>query len=393
MMKDLYKTMFVSAALFAAPGMAHAADETVTVGFPVALSGFVAPYDDGPRKAALLAIDNINAEGGLLGKKIVSVEADTKSDPGEGANAATDVLGKGATMVMVTCDFDFGAPAALVAQAQNKIAFSSCAADPKFGAQGIGNNAYTMATASIAQGALLAEFAYNELGYRNAFVLNDLQVEYNKSLCNSFQERFAELAGPEGIIDVDAYNAGNDTSIAPQITRIKSHDDIDVIMFCGAINGGSYVRQIRAAGIEEPMLAGESMDGSYWLEAVPDLSNFYVATYGSIFGDDPNPEVNAFVTKFEEKYGELPVTAHSMTGYSVIEAWAEAVKRANSFDTDAVRAELDKFSNEPLLVGETTFSPDIHINTVRPMTMLEIENGKHKAIGSFSAEKVSDIKF
>lgn len=392
-MTDLYRTALISAALLATPALAHAEDDTVTVGFPVALSGFVAPYDDGPRKAALLAIDDINASGGLLGKKIASVEADTKSDPGEGANAAADVLGKGAIMVMVTCDFDFGAPAALVAQAQNKIAFSSCAADPKFGAQGIGNNAYTMSTASIAQGALLAEYAYNELNFRKAFILNDLQVEYNKSLCQSFRDRFTELAGTEGIVDIDAYNAGNDTSIAPQITRIKSHDDIDVIMFCGAINGGSYVRQIRAAGIDEPMLAGESMDGSYWLEAVPDLSNFHVATYGSIFGDDPDPKVNDFMARFRQKYGEPPVTAHSMTGYSVIEAWAEAVKRAGTFDTDAVRGELDKFKDVELLVGSTSFTPDLHINTDRPMTMLVIENGKHQAVGSYAADKVPEIKF
>ncbi|KAB2893321.1 MAG: ABC transporter substrate-binding protein, partial [Kofleriaceae bacterium] len=105
-------------AVAAAPFAALAQDE-VTVGFAIALSGFVAPYDDGPYKAAQLAIDDINAKGGLLGKKIVHVAADTASDPAQGATAATDVLSKGAELVMVTCDFDFGAPAALVAQSQN----------------------------------------------------------------------------------------------------------------------------------------------------------------------------------------------------------------------------------------------------------------------------------
>ena len=384
---------FTASAMAVAMASAQAED-TVTVGFPVALSGFVAPYDDGPRKAALLAIDDINARGGLLGKKIVSVEADTKSDPAQGATAATDVLGKGAQMVMVTCDFDFGAPAALVAQSQNVIAFSSCAADPKFGAQGIGNNAFTMSTATASQGATIAEWAYNEAGYRSVFVLKDTQVEYTKSLCDNFETRWLELAGEAGTAGKETYNAGNDTSIATQISRIQSLSEApDFIIFCGAINGGSYVRQIRAAGIETPLVASESMDGAYWLEAVPDLSDFYVAVYGSVFGNDPDAKVNDFVTRFEEMHGGPPVTGHSLTGYSVIEAWAKAVERAGTFDTDAVRAELQKFDGEALLIGSTTYTPDLHINVGRPMLMMKIDNGQHEAVGRFTPESVPEITF
>lgn len=394
MMSRAISIAVVAAAIGTFPAAALAQEDTVTVGFPVALSGFVAPYDDGPRKAALLAIDDINAKGGLLGKKIVSIDADTKSDPGQGATAATDVLSKGAQMVMVTCDFDFGAPAALVAQSQNVIAFSSCAADPKFGAQGIGPNAFTMSTATASQGATLAEWAFNEKGYKTTYMLKDTQVEYTKSLCDNFETRWRALAGDAGFVGQDTYNASNDTSIASQITRIKSADpQPDFVMFCGAINGGSYVRQIRAAGIETPLVASESMDGAYWLEAVPDLSDFYVAVYGSVFGNDPDDAVNGFVARFTEKFGAPPVTGHSLTGYSVIEAWAKAVERAGTFDTDAVRAELDKFSNEELLIGSTTFTPDLHINVGRPMLIMEITSGKHNAIGRLAPQSVPEIKF
>ncbi|MEX0405018.1 ABC transporter substrate-binding protein [Aquibium sp. LZ166] len=387
-------TRFLLTTLIAAMPLAAAAQEDVTVGFAIALSGFVAPYDDGPYKAAKLAIEDINAKGGLLGRKIVEVSADTASDPAQGATAATDVLSKNAELVMVTCDFDFGAPAALVAQSQNKIAFSSCAADAKFGVQGIGPNAYTMATATNHQGAILAEFAWNTLGKRNVYILNDLQVEYNKSLCSNFEKRWRELAGGEGVSGYDEYNAGNDTVIAAQVSRMKDAEaKSDVIMFCGAINGGSYVRQIRAAGIGLPMITGESMDGTYWLEAVPDLSEFYNLTYGSIHGDDPNPRINDFVAKFTTSYGEAPVTGHALTGYGVIEAWARAVEAAGSFEADAVRAKLDAFSGEDLLVGKTSFTSDLHINNNRPMTIIKIDGGKASAIGVFDAEKTPEITF
>ena len=385
--------ILLTTAIAATPLAAFAQDE-VTVGFAIALSGFVAPYDDGPYKAAQLAIDDINAKGGLLGKKIVHVAADTASDPAQGATAATDVLSKGAELVMVTCDFDFGAPAALVAQSQNKIAFSSCAADAKFGVQGIGPNAYTMSTATNHQGAILAEFAWNTLGKRSVYILNDLQVEYNKSLCANFETRWRELAGGEGVAGYDEYNAGNDTVIAAQVSRMKEAEaKADVVMFCGAINGGSYVRQIRAAGVNLPIITGESMDGTYWLEAVPDLKDFYNLTYGSIHGDDPNARINDFVARFTKAQGAAPVTGHALTGYGVIEAWALAVERAGTFDTDAVRAKLDEFAGEDLLVGKTSFSKDLHINNSRPMTIVKIDGGKVSSVGVFDADKTPEIKF
>lgn len=337
---------------------------------------------------------DINARGGLLGRQLVEVTSDTASDPGQGATAATEVIAAGAQMVMVTCDFDFGAPAALVAQAQDRIAFSSCAADAKFGVQGIGPNAYTMATATQQQGAILAEFAYNVLGKRRAYILNDLQVQYNISLCASFEERWRELAGGEGVVGYDTYNAGTDTVIPAQISRLKEAEaGADVMMFCGAINGGSYVRQIRAAGVALPMIAGESLDGDYWLEAVPDLSDFYNLTYGSIHGDDPSPRVNDLMARFAELHGAPPVTGHALTGYALIEAWATAVERAGSFDTDLVRAELDRFTDEDFVVGSTTFTPELHINNNRPMTIIQITDGKPAAIGLFNAEKAPEIKF
>ncbi|KQU92801.1 hypothetical protein ASD12_26040 [Mesorhizobium sp. Root102] len=391
-MKILMLTALAAVAVSVLP--ASAQDDAVTVGFPLALSGFVAPYDDGPLKAALLAIDDINSRGGLLGEKIISVESDTKSDPAQGATAATDVLGKAAKMIMVTCDFDFGAPAALVAESQNVIAFSSCAADPKFGVQGIGKNAYTMSTASISQGATLAEWAHNEKGFKTVYILKDTMVEYTKSVCDSFEARWTELSSAESIVGRDTFHGVNDTSIASQISRIKANSpQPDFVMFCGAVNGGSAVRQIRAAGIDLPLLSSESMDGAYWLAAIPNLSDFYVAVYGSAFGNDPDPKVNDFVKSFSAKYGVAPVTGHALTGYSVVEAWAKAVERAGTFDTDAVRAELDKFTAEPLMVGKTTFTPELHINVDRPMLIMKIVNGKHEPIERFITTKLPKVSF
>ena len=371
---------------------AQAEDDPIVIGAAIALSGFVQPYDDGPLKGAQLAVADINANGGVMGRQLKIVTADTKSDPAQGTNAAIEVLEQGAEMVMVTCDFDFGAAAALQASAAGKVTFSSCAGDPKFGVQGIGPLAYTMSLGTPAQGATLAEWAYNEKGWRKAYVEMNSMVEYFKSLCTNFKIRWEELGGE--IVGEDVYNFMEVKTFEGQVTRMKQNTEKDFVFLCAAtFDGPSLIKQARNAGEDTPILASESMDGAFWLEAVPDLSEFYLSVYGSMFGNDPNPRINEYVARYTALHGTPPITAHSMTGYSLVEAWVRAAERAGSFHADAIRQELDKFNNEDLLVGPTTYSPDLHINLYRGMQMMEVQNGKHMPITRYTAEKVPPITF
>src|SRR6185369_14562954 len=116
---------------------ARAANEIV-VGFATAASGFMQAYDKPAQDAALIRIDEINKAGGLLGKKIKAVFADTKTDQAEGAKAGLAVLDQGADLVIVSCDYDFGAPAALQAQSAGKVSFFLCAESIKAGIPGVG---------------------------------------------------------------------------------------------------------------------------------------------------------------------------------------------------------------------------------------------------------------
>ena len=120
--------------------------------------------------------------------------------------------------------------------------------------------------------------------------------------------------------------------------------------------GASAIRQIRAAGIQTPILANVGMTDDYWISATPDLSNFYNPTMMSIFGDDPSPKVQEFVAAYTKKYGTRVPQAYASVGYLVIQAWSTAVKRAGTTDAKAVVAELEKFKDEDLLLGPTTFT-------------------------------------
>ena len=122
-----------------------AADKPV-FGLVMSFSGWFAPIDADTIAGAKLAVDEINAAGGVLGQPIEVVEFDNKSEPPLGADGAVDVIGKGAKAILFPSDFDFGAPGAYVAQQKDVVAFSG-ASDPKFGVQGVGPLAYSTSNA------------------------------------------------------------------------------------------------------------------------------------------------------------------------------------------------------------------------------------------------------
>jgi branched-chain amino acid transport system substrate-binding protein len=369
-----------AAVTLALAGPAGAADDEVVIGFAVAESGWMNAYDGPPLKGAMMAIEDFNAKGGILGKQIKAVVSDTKTDTVQGAKAAAEVIADGAQFMAVSCDYDMGAPAATVANDNGIIAIAFCASDAKMGVQGIGPYAFTMEIFGQGEGAVGAAYAWKR-GWRKAYGLLDASIEYDKSICHGFLEYWKKLGGE--VVGVDTFMQ-EDASIASQITRYKQaaadKGEPEVMMLCSYVPGAvSAIRQLRAAGIEVPLIGGDSMDGDYWVEGVPGLNDHYAITFGSKYGDDPRPEVNEFFARYRDKYGE-PESSFPLNGYSVVEAIKIAAERAGSLESDAVLAELNKFDKQPLLWGATTFTDEMHIDLVHPMAVIQIQGGK----GSFA---------
>ena len=364
-------------------GTAAADDDEIIVGFAIAESGWMQAYDQPSTRAALVRVDEINEAGGLLGKQIQVVTADTKTDRNEGVKAGQEVVDEGADMVVVSCDYDFGAPAANVAQDADLISFFLCAEDVKAGIEGVGPYSFSASVLAAVQGATMAEWSINERKAKTGYVLLDTSIEYNKGICYGFDWMFPKVGGK--IVGRDTFK-NDDPSIASQITRIRSLPEApDAIMLCTYNPGGaSAVKQLRAAGIDTLILNGSSMDGSYWLNAVPNLSNFVVPVQGSIYGDDPNPKVEEFNKKFEAKYGARPSSQYAYPGYAMIEVYAKAVERAGTTDTEEVVAELEKMRNEPTLFGPRTFTDELHHQNQATYKLVEATDGKFAYIGEWT---------
>ena len=365
---------------------ALAASDKIVVGFATAGSGFMQAYDQPASDAALVRIDEINKAGGLLGKQIEVVKADTKSDRAEAAKAGLSVLDQGADLVVVSCDYDFGSPAALAAEAAGKISFFLCAESVKAGIQGVGPHSFSASILAAVQGATMVEWAFNKKNAKTFYRLLDTWTEYNKGVCDGFDWMMTRLESKGAqLVGKDSFK-NDDASIAAQITRIKAlPKEPDAIMVCTMLPGAvSALKQIRAAGINSMILNGSSLDGDYWLSAIPDLSNFYQPVQGSIYGDDPNPEVNKFNAKFKEKTGAAPSSTYVYPGYILIDLWAKAVERAKTTDADAVVAELEKMKNEPTLFGPRTFSSELHHQNTVKYLITETSGGKPHVVDSWT---------
>jgi branched-chain amino acid transport system substrate-binding protein len=361
-------------------GVSHAQDDKLTIGFAVAFSGWMEAYDSEATKMAQLWIEQTNAKGGLLGQQIEVKTADTKTDRVEGAKAGNAMIQEGADLLIYSADYDYGAPAALQAQKAGVVSVSLGAADPKAGILGVGPLSFSATTAGTLEGATSGEWGYAKKGLRKGYQLIDEAIEYNKSLCLGYEWAFTNAGGE--VVGKDVFKNA-DATISSQVTRLANavrDQGADHLMLCSTTPGAaSAIRQIRAAGIDIPILNGTSMDGTYWISAVPDLKDFYVPVQ-ALTVDDPRAEVNKLTAAYAAKYGAAPTTQYAYPIYAWLQLWAKAVETAGTTEGSAVVDVMNTYTDAPTIFGPRTFTDKVHIQTQIPLTITSYQDGKQTAV-------------
>lgn len=221
-------------------------DELI-IGASVAKTGAQTFYGGPAMVSVQEAIDDINAAGGVDGKQIRLIWEDSQTDFAKSAAAAEKVIAEGAHVLLVDCDFDYGVPAAQVAQERGLVAMNLCAGSPRAGDPTILPTGFSMGIATNVEAAAIAEHAYNELGYRTVYQLRDNSIEYSKSVCDYFADAWTSLGGE--IVGEDEFS-NSDTSLQSQVSKLRSAEgDYDAINLC-TYNPGltTAVRQIRPPG-------------------------------------------------------------------------------------------------------------------------------------------------
>ncbi|WP_256438590.1 ABC transporter substrate-binding protein [Pseudonocardia sp. H11422] len=350
----------------------------IVIGHTAGMTGFMSVFDEPVEQGMKMAIADINAAGGVLGRPLELITTNNESDPTKIQSAAQEAIEKGARFVVPSCDYDIGGPAARTANDQDTIAIG-CAGGPLFGYDGTGPMTYNLHQSSPGEGSTMAQWAFTA-GYQKPFVINDRGLEYSQVAGEYFTKRWQQMGGR--IAGETTYQNG-DQSAASQIAEIQRSGADLVVVASYPPGGATLIRQIRAAGITLPMVGTQGFDGTYWIDAVPDLSDFFIPVTASLYGDDPVAERNEFFRRVEQETGKPAASAfYPLSGYSTVQALARAIERAGSTDSAAVSAELDKFTDEDLLLGPTTFTATCHIPSFRPQLIVEYTAGKPAVVQS-----------
>jgi|SRR5690625_807519 len=341
--------------------------EEYVIGAALALSGPFSSYDEPPLQALELYVEQVNEAGGIDGKTIELVTADIQSDPAQGPIAAQQLLDQGADLIVASCDFDMGSPAATVAVENDVLAVSTCAGTALFGPQALGQNAFTAGTPVETEAAAMAEWAFNEGEFRNAGIIVDESIAFNPIYVNAFKEVWEDLGGT--IVAEHSFQAG-DASVADQVARLGAEDDIDVIVAATLLpDGPNVVQQMRSGGVEQPILGHSGMSGTDWVPTVAGLGEFYFTDMVALQGVDPRPEVVEVTEAYAAEYGEAPAGI-AFTGYILGEMITHALEGNGGDPAGTSMANWLEENTITTILGETTFSSEDHIDRERPQVVL-----------------------
>lgn len=354
----------------------------IIIGAAVAKTGFFSSYDWPGTLAAGLAIADINKAGGVLGRPLKLITADTKSDRATGRTAALSLIQSGAVFGLTSCDPDLATPAALTFGTHHDVSMSVCAAAPEFGENHNPPLTFTTTIASNTEAAAAAQFAYQKQHWKTAYTFMDTTLQYTKTWIGFFQKSFTKWGGK--VVGQDTF-ANGDASIATQISRYKALSTKPAfIAFCSYEPGGpSAIRQIRAAGITQPIVMCAGEEGVDWLPSVPGLTNAYVMTHADFYGHDPSKAINRFYKRYVARTHQKVIRSHAIEGYDAIQLLAKAITKAKSTKGPAVQKALESFKNVNVLSGPTTYSKKWHIPFERPIAVEEIKGGKQVFIVKF----------
>ncbi|MDD5140639.1 MAG: ABC transporter substrate-binding protein [Verrucomicrobiales bacterium] len=356
-----------------APGVGG---DTIKVGEFASMTGSEATFGQSSHKGTALAIDDLNAAGGVLGKKFELLMEDDQSQAGQPATVVRKLISRdGVVAILGEVASSRSLEAAPICQ-QNKIPMiSPSSTNPKV--TEAGDYIFRVCFIDPFQGTVMANFALHTLHLKNVAVLTDVKSDYSLGLAKFFKEGF--IAGGGKIIAEQNYSGG-DKDFNAQLTSLKSSKPDGIFVPGYYTEAGLIALQAKQLGINVPLFGGDGWESS---SLVPiggaALEGDYFSTHYS--PEDTSPAVQDFVKKFKAKYKETP-DAMAALGYDSAMILAAAMKSAGTTDGAKVRDALAAVKDFSGVTGKITM--DANRNASKPAVILTIKNGEFKYVETIS---------
>jgi branched-chain amino acid transport system substrate-binding protein len=348
---------------------ASAGGGDILVGEFGSLTGPQATFGQSTHNGIMMAVDEVNAAGGINGRKIKVLTEDDQSKQEEAANAVTKLISQnGVLAVLGEVASSNSLAAAPICQSNKVPMISPSSTNPEVTKKG--DYIFRICFIDTYQGENLANYVAQQLKMKRAAILTDVKSDYSNGLAQFFQERYTQLNGQ--IVGRQSY-ANGDSDFRSQLTAVKASKP-EVLFVPGYYTDiGQIAIQARDLGITQPLVGGDGWESPKLIEIGGKALEgcFYSNHY---FADDPAPAVRNFVQKYRDRYGQKP-DALAALGYDDMLVLADAMKRAKKLDGPSLRDAVATTKNFSGVTGTITMGPDR--NPIgKKLVIEEIRNGQ-----------------
>lgn len=344
------------------------APKEITLGLTAPMTGDYAEYGNVFKNAAELAIEKINAQGGVNGKKLKLVVGDSKADPKEAANIAQKFVSDASVMAVIG---DFTSTAALagapIYQKGGLVQLSPTSSHPDFTKQG--TFMFRNIASQAVEGPALADYAVRDLNKKKVaivYIKNDWGIVAHEH----FMKR-AQALGAE-IVAVEPYLPEQGKDYSAIITKIKEKNPDLIYMGMMYTDGALFAQQVKKANFNVALCGTGALYSSELLKLGGSAVDGLYLTV-SFFPEDPNPAVQDFVKSYEVKFGKLP-TQFAAQAYDATNLIIEALKKGAT-DRKSLRDNLAAIKDFPGVTGKTTFDENRDVN--KTLSRLVVKDGKY----------------
>jgi branched-chain amino acid transport system substrate-binding protein len=345
---------------------AGAEDNIIRIGVVCTLTGGSAVYGEGAKNAVTMAAEEINNSDSKIKVEIVDI-VDDASDSKQAVNAYNSLEPKSPEAVIGAFFSSVTLPMAEIAKEQNMLLLATGATNKKV--TEVGPTIFRDCFIDPYQGKMAAQFA-KEQGATKAAIIYAKDDDYSNGLKDAFVEN-AEANGFEIVYTGECTT--KDTDFTAQASQVVAAG-ADFLFYPAFLDTVPLlVQQVRDAGYEGVIMGGDGWDGSDTTGLESYFNKCYFTNHYS--SEDTAPAVQAFVTKYTEKYGVESLTACAALYYDAIYMLVEAAKNGGGTDT----ASLVKGMTGMTFTGVGgTFTMDENRNAVKSVVINTYDTGKVK---------------
>ena len=343
-------------------------EKVVKIGAVLVLTGPNAKAGQSAKQGIEMAVEEINASGGVKSRKIKVIYEDDGGEPQKSVSAVQKLINVDKVLAILGPMWSSCVLAvAPIVESKGVVILSPTASSPKITYAGdyIFRNTYSDAI----EGAKTAEFASKELKYGKAGILF-INNDYGVGLKDAFKRKFEELGGK---IVIDEGYDPKTTDFRTILVKVKERSP-EVIYIAGYSEMGQLLRQMRETGIKIPVLSCIMFEISDIAKVAGKAAEGVIYAYPSYDPEKGNEITLKFAKKFKEKYGTLP-DPEAAFSYDAVKILALAMERGG-FTSEDIKNALYKIKGYNGITGKTSF--DENGDVIKPVGFKRVHNGKYE---------------